>query len=151
MKFKFSISPKISYIASGVAAIVFAFYFAYKAIIAYLIHRELYGGGIDVLVALRCALSGVMFFLTLLFFQFMKIKDLKSQRIILWGVFTGWCSIFIILTIAVSESLYFIALTGVASVISLIASLGLKEKIKEEKNTLTEKEIYLLQKLANKK
>ena len=151
MKFKFSVSPKISYIASGLTSLIFAVYFAYKAIIAYLIHRELYGGGIDVLVALRCALSGVMIFLTLLFFQFIRIKDLKSQKIILWGVFIGWFSIFIILIIVVSDSFYFATLTGLASIISFISSLGLKEKIKEEKNTLTEKEIYLLQKLANKK
>ena len=151
MKFKFSISPKISYIASGVAAIVFAFYFAYKAIIAYLIHRELYGGGIDVLVALRCALSGVMFFLTLIFFQFMKIKDLKSQKIILNGVFIGWTSIFIITILLFPGSIYFIILTGITSAVSLVASLSLIDQIKEERNTLTEKEIYLLQKLANKK
>ena len=55
------------------------------------------------------------------------------------------------LIIAISNSIYFIILTGLASTISLLSSKNLIEKIKEEKKTLTEKEIYLLQRLANKK
>ena len=47
MEIKINISPKVSYIASAMTALIFVIYFAYKGVIAYLIHRELYGGGID--------------------------------------------------------------------------------------------------------
>ena len=81
----------------------------------------------------------------------MRIKDLKSQRTILKGVFIGWASICVTLIIVTPDSIYFTVLTGLASVISLLSSIGLIKKISEERNSLTDKEIYLLQKLAKKK
>ena len=92
-----------------------------------------------------------MIFLTFLFIQFIKVKDLKSHKTILNGVFIGWSSVFIITIILFPSLIYFIILTGLTSFISLITSLNLNDQIKEEKNTLSDKEIYLLQKLANKK
>ena len=92
-----------------------------------------------------------MIFLTFLFIQFIKVKDLKSHKTILNGVFIGWSSIFIITIILFPSLIYFIILTRPASLIRLITSLSLVDQIKEEKNTLSDKEIYLLQKLANKK
>ena len=151
MEIKIKISPKISYFASAITALIFAIYFAYKGTIAYLIHRELYGGGIDALVALRFTLCGVMVFLIFLFIQFIKLKDLKSQKTIINGIFIGWSSIFIITIILFPNLIYFVILTGFTSLVSLISSLSLVAQIKEERNTLSDKEIYLLQKLANKK
>ena len=58
---------------------------------------------------------------------------------------------FIVLIIININLIYFIILTGIGSLITLLTSLSLIDQIKEEKNTLTDKEIYLLQKLANKK
>ena len=87
----------------------------------------------------------------LLFIQFIKIPDLKSHRTILRGVFIGWTSVFIILIVVDLSSIYFVILTGLVSFFSLITLLSLEDQIKEEKNTLTEKEIYLLQQLAKKK
>ena len=131
---------------------IFVIYFAYKGFLAYVIHKELYGGGgVDVLVVLRCALAAAMIFLTFLFFQFMRIKDLKSQRTILKGTFIGWSSICITLIIVTPNFIYFIILTALGSIISLLSSIGLIKEINEERNSLTEKEIYLLQRLANKK
>ena len=92
-----------------------------------------------------------MFLLIILFIQFMKINDLKSQRTILRGIFVGWTSVFIVLIIIKISSIYFILLTGIASLIILITLFSLIDQIKEEKNALTDKEIYLLQKLAKKK
>ena len=83
MEIKLNISPKVSFFASAATALIFVIYFAYKGTIAYLIHRELYGGGIDPLVALRFTLCGVMIFLIFLFIQFIKLKDLKSQKTII--------------------------------------------------------------------
>ena len=151
MNFKLKIKPKAAYLTSIFTALIILFFFSYKAIIAYLIHKELYGGGIDTLVLLRASIAGIMFLLILLFFQFMKINDLKSQRTILRGIFIGWTSVFIILVVLNLSSIYFIYLTGISSLLILITLFSLVDQIKEERNTLTEKEIYLLQKLAKKK
>ena len=151
MNFKIKIKPKVAYLCSIFTALIILFFFSYKAIIAYLIHRELYGGGIDTLVLLRASIAGIMFLLILLFFQFMRINDLKSQRTILRGIFIGWTSVFIILVVLNLSSIYFIYLTGISSLLTLITLFSLVDQIKEERNTLTEKEIYLLQKLAKKK
>ena len=151
MKFKVKIKPKISYYISISVFAVILFYFAYKGVVAYLIHRELYGGGLDTLVLLRVSISGIMLLLILLFIQFIKIPDLKSHRTILRGIFIGWSSVFLILVIVKLSSIYFIILSGLVSFLSLITLFSLEDQIKEEKNTLTEKEIYLLQQLAKKK
>ena len=151
MKFQIKIIPKISYYVSILVSSVILFYYAYKGVVAYLIHRELYGGGLDTLVLLRVSISGIMLLLILLFIQFMKISDMKSHRTILRGMFIGWTSVFLILIIVNLSSIYFILLTGSVSLISLVTLFSLEDQIKEEKNTLTEKEIYILQQLAKKK
>ena len=151
MKLKIKIKPKISYFISIVVSSVVLFYFAYKGVVAYLIHRELYGGGLDTIVLLRASIVGIMLLLILLFIQFLKIPDLKSHRTILRGVFVGWTSVFIILVIINLSSIYFVILSGLVSFFSLITLFSLEDQIKEEKNTLSEKEIYLLQQLAKKK
>ena len=151
MNFKLKIKPKVAYLTSTFTALIILLFFSYKAVIAYLIHRELYGGGLDTLVLLRASIAGIMFLLILLFIQFMKINDLKSQRTILRGIFIGWTSVFIALIVIKLSSIYFILLTGISSFIILITLFSLIDQIKEEKNTLTDKEIYLLQKLAKKK
>jgi len=84
-------------------------------------------------------------------FMISKIPDLKSHRTILRGIFIGWTSVFVILIIVNLSSIYFIILTGAMSFFLLINLFSLEDQIKEEKNTLTEKEIYLLQQLAKKK
>ena len=151
MDIKIKINTKVSYLSSIFAASIILLFFSYKALIAYLIHRELYGGGLDTLVLLRASIAGIMFLLIILFIQFMKIKDLKSQRTIIRGIFIGWTSVFVILIIVNLSSIYFIILTGLVSFFLLITLFSLEDQIKEEKNTLTEKEIYLLQQLAKKK
>ena len=151
MKLKIKIKPKLSYYVSIFVSFIILSYFAYKGIVAYLIHRELYGGGIDTLVLLRASIAGIMFLLILLFIQFIKIPDLKSHRSILRGVFIGWVSVFIILVVVNLSSIYFMILTAIVSSFTLLTLLSLENQIKEQKNTLTEKEIYLLQQLAKKK
>ena len=151
MKIKLNIKPKIAYLTSIFTAIIILLFFSYKAVIAYLIHRELYGGGLDTLVLLRASIAGIMLLLILLFIQFMKINDLKSQRTILRGIFIGWTSVFVAMIVLKLSSIYFIFLTGLSSLIILVTLFSLVDQIKEEKNNLTDKEIYLLQKLAKKK
>ena len=151
MRIKITIKPKISYYVSIFVSSIILIYFAYKGIVAYIIHRELYGGGLDTLVLLRASISGIMLLLIFLFVQFIKITDLQSQRTILRGIFIGWTTVFTILIIVNLSSIYFTLLTGFVSFFSLITLFSLEDQIKEEKNTLSEKEIYLLQQLAKKK
>ena len=151
MDIRLKIKPKVAYLTSIFTSLIIFLFFSYKAVIAFIIYRELYGGGLDTLVLLRASVAGIMFLLIILFIQFMKINDLKSQRTILRGIFVGWTSVFIVLIVMKISSIYFILLTGIASLIILITLFSLIDQIKEEKNALTDKEIYLLQKLAKKK
>ena len=105
----------------------------------------------DVLVSLRAALACVMLLLIVFFFQFIKIKDLISQRTIIRGIFIGWSSLFIILIIVNTSLISFIVLSGIAGIVNLIALFSLVDLIKEDRNSLTDKEIFLLQQLASKK
>ena len=143
MIFKYKIKTKFAYFTSLLVASIILLFFIYKAGVAYLIHKELYGGGLDILVLLRASIAGIMFLLILLFIQFMKIKDLKSQRLILRGIFVGWSSVFVILIIINLSSVYFIILTGASSLMTLLTLYSLNDQIREEKNTLTDKEIYI--------
>jgi hypothetical protein len=151
MKINIKILPKYAYLSSSLVAFIFFFYFSYKAIIAYLIHQELYGSGMDILVSLRIALAGIMALLLMLLFQFLKIKDFKSQRTILRGIFISWSTLFVIFIVIDLELISFTILSGFAALINLLSLFTLVDLIKEERNTLTDKEIYLLQKLAKKK
>ena len=151
MILKYKIKTKFAYFTSLLVASIILLFFIYKAGVAYLIHKELYGGGLDILVLLRASIAGIMFLLILLFIQFMKINDLKSQRTILRGIFIGWTSVFIVLIVIKLSSIYFILLTGLSSLIILVTLFSLIDQIKEEKNTLTDKEIYLLQDYAKRR
>ncbi len=148
---KLVIKFKYSYFVSILTSFIILFYFAYKGIIAYLIHKELYGGGVDVVITLRGIISLIMFFFIFLQIQFLKIKDLKSQKKILSGIFVVWISIFFSTIIVSREEILFLIITFLTSILILLSLLSLSEQIKEERNTLTEKEIYLLQQLAKKK
>ena len=150
MDIKIKIKPRVAYLISICTALIILFFYSYKALIAYLIHKELYGGGLDTLVLLRISIVGIMFLLILLFIRFIKITDLKSQRTILRGMFIGWTSVFLALLVMQLSSIYFIFLTGISSLITLLTLFSLVDQIKEERNTLSDKEIYLLQKLAKK-
>ena len=153
---KIKISSKLSFIISSLTSIIFVLYFAYKGVMVYLIQDamdETFLGGStsDITVTLWFAISAAMALSMLLFFQFTKIKDLKSQNSILKGMFIGWAGICVALIVFIPSYIYFVILTAVASIVSLISSLTLKEEIIEQlnkKETLSEKEIYLLQKLA---
>ena len=154
-QYNVNMKPKIkfkySYFVSILTSFVILSYFAYKGVIAYLIHKELYGGGVDVVITLRGIISLIMLFFIFLQIQFLKIKDLKSQKKILSGIFVVWTSIFFSTIVVSREEILFLIITFITSVLILLSLLSLSEQIKEERNTLTEKEIYLLQQLAKKK
>ena len=131
---KIKISSKLSFIISSLTSIIFVLYFAYKGVMVYLFQKAmddtfLGGSTSDITVTLWFAISAAMALSMFLFFQFTKIKDLKSQSTILKGMFIGWAGICVALIVFIPSYIYFIILTAVASIVSLISSLTLKEEI----------------------
>ena len=154
------ISSKISFIFSSVVSVIFVVYFGYKGLMVYFVQKAMDdtfigGSSSDITVTLWFAISGVMAFSMFLFFQFIKIKDINSQRTIQKGIFFSWMTTTVALIVFLPHYIYFILLTFLATIISLLSSITLKEKIADElikkKETLSEKEVYLLQKLAGVK
>ena len=154
---KIRISSKISFIFSSITSMIFVGYFGYKGFMVYFVQKAMddtfIGGSTsDITVTLWFAIMGTMALSMFLFFQFIKIKDLKSQMTILKGVFIGWAIISVALITFIPTYIYFILLTSMASIASLLSSITVKHEITDElirkKETLSEKEIYLLQKLA---
>ena len=154
---KIRISSKLSFIFSSITSMIFVGYFGYKGFMVYFVQKAMddtfIGGSTsDITVTLWFAIMGTMALSMFLFFQFIKIKDLKSQMTILKGVFIGWAIISVALITFIPTYIYFILLTSMASIASLLSSITVKHEITDElirkKETLSEKEIYLLQKLA---
>ena len=154
---KIRISSKLSFIFSSITSMIFVGYFGYKGFMVYFVQKAMddtfIGGSTsDITVTLWFAIMGTMALSMFLFFQFIKIKDLKSQMTILKGVFIGWAIISVALIIFIPTYIYFILLTSMASITSLLSSITVKHEITDalirKKETLSEKEIYLLQKLA---
>ena len=157
---KINISSKTSFVISIITSIIFVVYFAYKGFIVYLIQKAMNdtfvgGSTSDITITLWFGISLSMALSMFLFFQFIKIKDLNSQKTIQKGIFIGWAIIAIAMIIFVPSYIYLILITILSSIISLISSITLKDMIAkdliEKKETLSEKEIYLLQKLAGVK
>ena len=157
---KINISSKTSFVISIITSIIFVVYFAYKGFIVYLIQKAMNdtfvgGSTSDITITLWFGISLSMALSMFLFFQFIKIKDLNSQKTIQKGIFIGWAMIAIAMIIFVPSYIYLILITILSSIVSLISSITLKDMIAkdliEKKETLSEKEIYLLQKLAGVK
>ena len=157
---KIIISSKISFISSIITSIVFVLYFAYKGFVVYVVQKSMDdtfvgGSASDITITLWFGISLSMALSMFLFFQFTKIKDLNSQRTIQKGIFIGWAIIAIVMIIFVPSYIYLILITILSSIISFLSSVTLKDIIAkdliEKKETLSEKEIYLLQKLAGVK
>ena len=157
---KINISSKLSFVISIITSIIFVLYFAYKGFIVYFVQKTMDdtfigGSASDITVTLWFGISLSMALSMFLFFQFIKIKDLNSQRTIQKGIFIGWAIIAITMIIFVPSYVYLILITILSSIVSLLSSVTLKdiiaEDLKEKKETLSEKEIYLLQKLAGVK
>jgi hypothetical protein len=157
---KINISSKTSFVISIITSIIFVTYFAYKGFIVYFIQKAMddtFVGGstTDITITLWFGISLSMALSMFLFFQFIKIKDLNSQRTIQKGIFIGWALIAIVMMLFVPSYIYLILIAILSSIISLLSSVTLKDIIAkdliEKKETLSEKEIYLLQKLAGVK
>ena len=104
----------------------------------------------DISITLWFLIGGVMSFSSFMFFYFLKVNDLKSQKIILTGISISWLFICIIQLILFRDYFYYAIFTLVPIIINYLSIKNLKIEIVKQLNDkgLTEKEIHLLQLLA---
>ena len=149
------ISTKSILLISALTSSIFLIYTTYKGIILYFVNEALEdtfvgGSASDISIFLWFTISGILALITLMFLFFLKIKDLKSQKIIVMGLTIFWITTSIFLIVVNFSNFWISILTLIVSVLSFLAMKNLKKTIITELNKkgLTDKEIYLLQKLA---
>ena len=149
------ISSKTAFIISGLYTLVFLLFAIYKGFILYFIQKTMEdtfvgGEASDISITLWFLISGILAFSSILFFYFIKIKDLKSQKVILSGVTLSWIFISIFQIILFKNYFYLSLLTIIPIITCYLAIKTIKIEIIKQLNKkgLSEKEIHLLQLLA---
>ena len=149
------ITTKLILLISALTSSIFLIYTLYKAIILYFVNEALEdtfvgGSTSDISITLWYIISVILLLLTVMFLFFFKIKDLRSQKIITLGLTFFWIVISFSSIFVTFSNLWITLLTFLIAVISFLATKNLKKEIIAELNKkgLTDKEIYLLQKLA---
>ena len=149
------ITTKSILLISALTSSAFLIYALYKGIILYFVNEALEdtfvgGSTSNISIILWFIISGILMLITSMFLFFLKIKDLKSQKIIVIGLIFFWFTVSFFSIFVAFSNLWITLLTSSIGIISFLASKNLKKEIIAELNKkgLTEKEIYLLQKLA---
>ncbi|WP_440914207.1 hypothetical protein [Candidatus Pelagibacter sp.] len=149
------ITTKSILLTSALTSLAFLIYTFYKGIILYFVNEALEdtfvgGSTSNISIILWFIISGILMLITSMFLFFLKIKDLKSQKIIVIGLIFFWFTVSFFSIFVAFSNLWITLLTSSIGIISFLASKNLKKEIIAELNKkgLTEKEIYLLQKLA---
>ena len=149
------ITTKSILLISALTSSAFLIYALYKGIILYFVNEALEdtfvgGSTSNISIILWFIISGILMLITSMFLFFLKIKDLKSQKIIVMGLIFFWFTVSFFSIFVTFSNLLITLLTSSIGIISFLASKNLKKEIIAELNKkgLTEKEIYLLQKLA---
>jgi len=149
------ITTKSILLISALTTSAFLIYAFYKGIILYFVNEALEdtfvgGSTSNISIILWFIISGILMLITSMFLFFLKIKDLKSQKIIVIGLIFFWFTVSFFSIFVTFSNLWITLLTSSIGIISFLASKNLKKEIIAELNKkgLTEKEIYLLQKLA---
>jgi hypothetical protein len=149
------ITTKSILLISALTSSAFLIYALYKGIILYFVNEALEdtfvgGSTSNISIILWFIISGILMLITSMFLFFLKIKDLKSQKIIVIGLIFFWFTVSFFSIFVTFSNLWITLLTSSIGIISFLASKNLKKEIIAELNKkgLTEKEIYLLQKLA---
>ena len=149
------ITTKSILLISALTTSAFLIYTLYKGIILYFVNEALEdtfvgGSTSNISIILWFIISGILMLITSMFLFFLKIKDLKSQKIIVIGLIFFWFTVSFFSIFVTFSNLWITLLTSSIGIISFLASKNLKKEIIAELNKkgLTEKEIYLLQKLA---
>ena len=149
------ITTKSILLISALTTSAFLIYALYKGIILYFVNEALEntfvgGSTSNISIILWFIISGILMLITSMFLFFLKINDLKSQKIIVIGLIFFWLTVSFFSIFITFSNLWITLLTSSIGIISFLASKNLKKEIIAElnKKSLTEKEIYLLQKLA---
>ena len=149
------IKTKSILLISALTTSAFLIYTLYKGIILYFVNEALEdtfvgGSTSNISIILWFIISGILMLITSMFLFFLKIKDLKSQKIIVIGLIFFWFTVSFFSIFITFSNFLITLLTSSIGIISFLASKNLKKEIIAELNKkgLTEKEIYLLQKLA---
>ena len=149
------ITTKSTLLISALTTSAFLIYALYKGIILYFVNEALEdtfvgGSTSNISIILWFIISGILMLITSMFLFFLKIKDLKSQKIIVIGLIFFWFAVSFFSIFVAFSNMWITLLTSSIGIISFLASKNLKKEIIAELNKkgLTEKEIYLLQKLA---
>ena len=149
------ITTKTILLISALTTSAFLVYALYKGIILYFVNEALEdtfvgGSTSNISIILWFIISGILMLITSMFLFFLKIKDLKSQKIIVIGLIFFWFTVSFFSIFVTFSNLWITLLTSSIGIISFLASKNLKKEIITElnKKVLTEKEIDLLQKLA---
>ena len=149
------ITTKSILLISALTSLAFLIYALYKGIILYFVNEALEdtfvgGSTSNISIILWFIISGILMLITSMFLFFLKIKDLKSQKIIVIGLIFFWFTVSFFSIFITFSNLWITLLTSSIGIISFLASKNLKKEIIAELNKkgLTKKEIYLLQKLA---
>ena len=149
------ITTKSILLISALTSSFFLIYTLYKGIILYFVNEALEdtfvgGSTSNISIILWFIISGILMLITSMFLFFLKIKDLKSQKIIVIGLIFFWFTVSFFSIFVTFSNLWITLLTLSIGIISFLASKNLKKEIIAELNKkgLTDKEIYLLQKLA---
>ena len=149
------IKTKSILLISTLTSLAFLIYTLYKGIILYFVNEALEdtfvgGSTSNISIVLWFIISGILMLITSMFLFFLKIKDLKSQKVIVLGLIFFWFTISFFSIFITFSNLWITLLTSSVGVISFLALKNLKKQIIDELNKkgLTDKEIYLLQKLA---
>ena len=149
------ITTKSILLISALTSSTFLIYALYKGIILYFVNEALEdtfvgGSTSNISIILWFIISGILMLITCMFLFLLKIKDLKSQKIIAMGLIFFWFTVSLFSIFITFSNLWITLLTSSIGIISFLASKNLKKEIIAELNKkgLTEKEIYLLQKLA---
>ncbi|WP_075506322.1 hypothetical protein [Candidatus Pelagibacter communis] len=150
-----NISTKSVLLISALTSSFFLIYSSYKGTILYFVNEALEdtfvgGSTSDISIYLWFTISGILILITLMFLFFLKIKDLKSQKIIVACLTVFWITISIFLILINLSNFWISLITLTVGVLSFLATKNLKKIIIAELNKkgLTDKEIHLLQKLA---
>jgi len=149
------IKTKSILLISALTTSAFLIYTLYKGIILYFVNEALEdtfvgGSTSNISIVLWFIISGILMLITSMFLFFLKIKDLKSQKIIVIGLIFFWFAVSFFSIFVTFSNFLITLLTSSIGIISFLASKNLRKEIIAELNKkgLTEKEIYLLQKLA---
>ena len=88
----------------------------------------------DISISLWFTISGILAFSSILFFYFTKIKDLKSQKVILTGITLSWIFISIFQIILFKNYFYLSLLTIIPIITCYLAIKTLKIEIIKQLN-----------------